>query len=61
MIHSLSMRNVSTVISPPATRLAIAAGDGGSRCRLQPAQAARAGRSKIPPKPPFGTFTNEGK
>jgi hypothetical protein len=27
----------------------------------QPARAARAGRPKIPPKRPFGTFINKGK
>jgi hypothetical protein len=55
------MRNVGTVNFPSGNSSAIASGDGGSRSRLQLAQAARAEPAKNPSKSPFGTFTNEGQ
>ena len=60
MIHSQSMRDVGAVNFPPATRLAIAAGDGGSRTRLsRPRRRGRNGKNR--PKPLFGSLSSEGK
>ena len=55
------MRIVGKVNFPSGNSSAIAAGDGGSLSRLQPAQAVRAEQRKNPSNPPLGTLSNEGQ